>query len=302
MQLPQDAFGSDEGGHQPQSQTLPFLEVAELLGSKGLPVPEIYVEDLESGIILLEDLGDLELEQQLRHTPRSNWSQWYCRAIDLLAELHDRCGDLPDTSIVARRRFDRELLRWELDHFREWGLEALFGELDRDESATLRAAFTTVVREIEAMPSGFVHRDYQSKNLMVRKSGELALIDFQDAMIGPRVYDLVALLCDSYVSLDPELQSTMIERYASARRIDPAALRSEFWLVTIHRKLKDAGRFVYIDRVRGNPDFLRWYPQSLVYVGRAVACTPGFAPLQQLLINRIPGFPDHVSKPVSTRE
>jgi aminoglycoside/choline kinase family phosphotransferase len=302
MQLPENAFQSDEGGQHPDGARLPFLEVAELLASKGLPVPSIYVEDLANGIILLEDLGDLTFEQQLRRAPRAQWPRLYENAIDLLADLHERCVDLPGTSIVSRRSFDRELLDWELDHFREWGLEALLGPLDAAQAATLGEAFAAIVAEIEAMPYGFVHRDYQSKNLMVGPTGALTLIDFQDALLGPRAYDLVALLCDSYVSLDLGLQESMIDRYAALRRIDPAALRGEFWHVTLHRKLKDAGRFIYIDRVRKNPDFLQWYPQSLVYVGRATAQIPALEELERLLRATIPGFPDAVSKPASSME
>lgn len=302
MELPEDAFGSDEGGAQPESQRLPFLEVAELLRDKGLPTPKVYVEDLGNRVILLEDLGDTTLEQQLQRTPRREWTRWYERAIDLVAEVHDRCAELPPVSIASRRRFDRALLDWELDHFREWGLEAMFGPLDEDQTATIRDAFGKIADAIEAMPYGFVHRDYQSKNLMVRPRCELVLIDFQDALQGPRVYDLVALLCDSYVSLDAELQQAMLERYAALRRIDPRQLRQEFRWVTLHRKLKDAGRFVYIDRVRKNPDFLRWYPQSLVYVGRAAAEIPEAEPLFRLLQERIAGFPDNVEQPPSSME
>jgi aminoglycoside/choline kinase family phosphotransferase len=302
MQLPENAFQSDEGGEQLDSQRLPFLEVAELLESKGLPVPSIYVEDLENRIILLEDLGDVTFEQELRHAPRADWPRLYGNAIDLLVDLHDRCAELPSASIISQRSFDRKLLDWELDHFREWGLEALSGPLDTSQTATLREAFAEIVRNIEAMPYGFVHRDYQSKNLMVGPKGALTLIDFQDALLGPRAYDLVALLCDSYVSLDLGLQESMIDRYAALRRIDPEALRQEFWRVALHRKLKDAGRFIYIDRVRKNPDFLQWYPQTLVYVGRATTQIPGLEALERLLTATIPGFPDAVAKPASALE
>ena len=115
MQLPENVFQSDEGGEQPDSQRLPFLEIAELLESKGLPVPSIYVEDLENRIILLEDLGDATFEQHLRHAPKADWPRLYGNAIDLLADLHERCAELPSASIVSRRSFDRELLDWELE-------------------------------------------------------------------------------------------------------------------------------------------------------------------------------------------
>jgi len=302
MQLPEDAFGSDEGGKPAYGERLPFLEIAALLDSKGLPVPSVYVEDLDNGVILLEDLGDTTFEQHLRGTPRAEWRRLYGAAVDLLAELHERCASPSEPSIVSQRHFDRELIDWELDHFREWGLEAPFGTLDEAQRATLRAAFSKIGSAIEAMPKGFVHRDYQSKNLMVGPNGRLTLIDFQDALRGPRVYDLVALLCDSYVSLDLGLQESMIDRYAALRRIEPTELRREFWVVALHRKLKDAGRFIFIDRVRNNPDFLQWYAQSLLYVGRAIEQSPGFDGLRRLLEEAIPGFPDSVAKPASALE
>lgn len=302
MQLPEDLFRSDEGGTQPPPTRLPFLEVAELLRSRGLPVPRIYVEDLERGIVLLEDLGDVTLFDELNRVSPNEWPMHYERAVDLLAELHERCEALPDDSIVARRSFDRALLDWELDHFREWGLDAQFGTLQPNQAMELRRTFETIANRIEAMPQGFVHRDYQSKNLMIRPDGALALIDFQDALLGPRVYDLVALLCDSYVALDLGLQRSMIERYAALRRIDPEALHDEFWWVALQRKLKDAGRFIFIDRVRNNPDFLQWFPQSLVYVGRAAEQVAGMQSLSALLRHTIPGFPDAVSKPASCSE
>ena len=302
MQLPEDAFRSDEGGATLRPTRLPFLEVAELLASRGLPVPAIYAEDLDHGVVLLEDLGDMTLHEALARTRPGRRTELYGAAIDLLAELHARCEELPEESIVTRRRFDRALLDWELDHFRQWGLQALFGDLEPSDADTLQRAFATIADRIEAAPYGFVHRDYQSKNLMVRPDGALALIDFQDALIGPRVYDLVALLCDSYVALGIELQAAMIARYAALRRIDPDVLHREFWWVALHRKLKDAGRFVYIDRVRKNPSFLRWFPQSLVYVGRALERSPGLGSLDELLRRAIPGFPDAVVEPASSME
>lgn len=302
MQLPEDAFGSDEGGTQPATTRLPFLEIGELLAERAIPVPAVHAERLESGQIFLEDLGDTTFAEKLYQTPQSEWPTWYGRAVDLLVELHEACAVVLESSIVAQREYDLPLLRWELDHFREWGLEALFGSLGPDESAALERDFEAIATEMASMPSGFVHRDFQSKNLMVGPDDALTVIDFQDAMRGPRVYDLVALLCDSYLSIDPTLQKSMIQRYAAARRIETQTLEKEFWTVAIHRKLKDAGRFVFIDRVRGNPGFLEWFPQSLVYVGRALTHTNGFSSLQGLLETKIPGFPNAVDQPDACSE
>ena len=97
---------------------------------------------------------------------------------------------------------------------------------------------------------------------MVLPSGEQAVIDFQDALLGPRQYDLVALLRDSFVELEPELVEAMLRRYLDrlhaegGPRLDPGPFREVFDLLTVQRKLKDAGRFVFIDRVKKNPGFL----------------------------------------------
>ncbi len=96
---------------------------------------------------------------------------------------------------------------------------------------------------------------------MVRREGSdgdwrsLCWIDFQDALLGPRVYDLVALLNDSYQTFDRPFVEARLDEYVQAARLGAdrrAELGREFDRVTVQRKLKDAGRFVFIDRVKSN--------------------------------------------------
>src|SRR5205814_10663994 len=81
------------------------------------------------------------------------------------------------------------------------------------ELKTLRARFDAVSKELAAAPRSFTHRDYQSRNIMELPTGEQVVIDFQDALQGPRQYDLVALLRDSYVELDRPLIDKLLKRY-----------------------------------------------------------------------------------------
>jgi N-acetylmuramate 1-kinase len=301
MRLPEDALRSDEAAGSDRPSELPFIEVQRTLSGRGVPVPEILVDDTAGRVLLLEDLGDETFGERLARSPRSAWPGLYGEAIDLLARMHAACeGGLPEQGLAFRRRFDRELLRWELDHFREWGLEAVVGALAPPERAALDVAFDALTDELVALPTGFAHRDYQSRNLMWAPRG-LVVIDFQDALQGPRPYDLVALLCDSYVDLDLELQRGLIARYVQSRGWPASELpefERAFWTVAVQRKLKDAGRFVFIDRVRRNPDFLPHYPQSVRYAGRALRWL-GRDALVERIARALPGFPDVLGVPRS---
>lgn len=293
MHLPEAADTLTAGRAQAEA----FVDVQRLLVGKRIAVPAIFACDLDAGTMLLEDLGDETFGARLEHADLAAWPELYGAAIDLLADMHEACsppGD-PAASIAFRRSFEPTLVRFELDHFREHGLEALAGPLGAADRAELDGHFDALTAVIDALPKGFVHRDYQSRNLMWAPSGALTVIDFQDAMIGPAPYDLVALLCDSYVVLDAASQRTLLERYARRRGLSDqaqAACLRGFQLIAAQRKLKDAGRFVFLDRVRGNPDFLPFFTQSLRYADRALASLPELAPLRATLQRLLPGFPE----------
>ncbi|MBI2897231.1 MAG: phosphotransferase [Deltaproteobacteria bacterium] len=290
MQLPNDPLRSDEGGGRERTRELAFVNVQRCMKARGVPVPDVLLDASRShGKVLLQDLGDTTLEKRLGSIPAGGWAPEYDAAVDLLAELHDRMAQ-PDPACVAYgRHFDRALLRWELDHYREWGLEARLGITLASELRTrLDGAFDRLVDRLASLPMGFVHRDYQSRNLMIH-DGALWVIDFQDALMGPRIYDLVALLCDSYVDVAPALREREIERYAARRGLERGAVAAELHLVALHRKLKDSGRFVFIDRVKKNPDFLPHVPQSLEYVRRALRLATDVGDLREALAEAAPG-------------
>ena len=165
-------------------------------------------------------------------------------------------------------------------------------------SAPDRALFDEIAgrlaKRIAGLSRGFVHRDYQSRNLMVRDDGSLVWIDFQDALLGPRVYDLVALLNDSYQEFDRAFVEERLSEYAAARGLpkdDARAVILEFDLVTVQRKLKDAGRFVFIDKTKNNPSFLKFVTPTVrkvkVALSRLSATDKDMAALDALLLRTL---------------
>lgn len=275
MALADDPLKSDEVVDGDRPTNLPFLEVGDYLRRGGIPVPEVLHVDLARRSILLEDLGDQTLERALAHGGDKN--RLYTQAVELLADLHAWATRSPEPACIAfRRRFGPGLLTWEIEHFETWLLRNWANaRLSPAEEQVLEQFRRDLVDRLVGLPQGFVHRDYQSRNLMVQE-GRLRLIDFQDALQGPWVYDLVALLRDSYVPFTAEEVRGIQRRYLEARRERGLPTPSEeeteeaFHLQALQRKLKDAGRFVYIDRVKGNPKFLANIPRSLAYVREAL--------------------------------
>jgi N-acetylmuramate 1-kinase len=272
----------------------PFLEVRDLLEQRAIRVPELLAESCDTGWLLVQDLGDT-LAQHLEHSPADK-PALYQRAVRDLARAQRALASLPEDSIVRKRAFDVDLLRWEIDHFREWALDARGIQLDVEQRAVFAEAAEYLARTIASWPRGFVHRDYQSRNLMVIPNPEgnhdLGWIDFQDAMLGPRVYDLVALLGDSYQAFDRAFIDARLSEFCRELELDQGAeaeLQRQFDIVTVQRKLKDAGRFVFIERKNGNPSFLKFINPTIDKARASLARVADAPALQGLakLLDRI---------------
>jgi N-acetylmuramate 1-kinase len=264
----------------------PFLEVRELLAGAAVRVPRLFAEACAEGFLLVEDLGDTLAEHLVAHPGERE--RLYRKAVTELARAQQELDPLPADSVVRLRAFDRTLLGWELEHFWEWAIVA------RGRSTAERASFERalhfLVEAIVALPQGFVHRDYQSRNLLVTADdGALGWIDFQDALLGPRAYDLVALLCDSYQPFERTHVEARLDDYAHAQKLaksERLALGHEFDLLTVQRKLKDAGRFVFIEKQRADPSFLPFVAPTLAIVLSALerlAHVPELRPLTAIV-------------------
>jgi len=298
MRLAEDPLKSEEVVDGERPDTLPFIDVGTFLGRGGVPVPKVLHIDMDAGVIVLEDLGDTTIERAL--AAGADKRGLYVEAVGLMVRMQAWADREPDPSCIAfRRRFGHGLLRWELDHFHEWCLTEWTGRAPtKAETGELFAFYDVLVERLTSLPAGFVHRDFQSRNLMVT-DGRLRVIDFQDALQGPYLYDLAALLRDSYVSFDEAEVEDLHRVFIDARQGHglwaPGAdeLMEAFHMQALQRKLKDAGRFVYIDRVKHNPKFLANIPQSLAYAREALDHLPEYCSVREILAKYLP---DHLGK------
>lgn len=274
---------------------LPFLNILSHLSKAGVSVPRLYHYDQTAGLLYLEDFGDLTLSEACREASAVDLEARYTQAVDVLVQMQSAASSQTDLNCLAfHRSFDVPLLMWEFEHFLEYGVVARRGKpMCADDYLPIRAEFERMAELLASQPRVFVHRDYHSRNLMV--DGErLGVIDFQDALTGPATYDLASLLRDAYIELDEALIDRLIDRYldglAAHRHVwtNREAFRRLFDFTSIQRNLKAAGRFVYIDRVKGNPKFLADIPRVLNYVKRNLQKYPELDQLRKHLTPYVP--------------
>ena len=275
---------------------LPFVNVHRFLSAIAVPVPKIHVWDPGFGLMLLEDWGDLMLEGVVQTGDWARIRPLYEKCLDAMVRLQvEGTRQIGEGTIAYHQRFNVPLLVWEFDHFLEYGVDVRGGrEMEPADRKQVRAVFQKLAEEIEGQPRVLTHRDFHSRNVMVLPGDEIGLIDFQDALMGPVTYDLASLLRDAYVTLPEEMVDSLVEGFlsrrekAGAERLDHQTFRRMFDVCSIQRNLKAAGRFVFIEKKKGNPKFLKHIPPVLAYVKRNLAKYPELVPALEALRKYVP--------------
>ncbi len=274
---------------------LPYINILNHLRICRVPVPRLHHYDPAAGLLILEDLGDTTLEECVRSRGIIPSLPLYRKAVEELLTLQlvgtqKRC----EHCMAFRYSFDVEKLMWELNFFLEHTVQGYFGRsLKTADGARIRHHFERLCRFIAEQPRFFTHRDYHSRNLMVHK-GNIGIIDFQDARLGPLQYDLCSLLRDAYVRLPEEVVDELIVLYLDGKdriegtRSDRADFRKIFDWVSIQRNLKAAGTFGYMATVKGKERYLRYLPDTFGYVRENLAKYPELQDLRSALGTCLP--------------
>jgi aminoglycoside/choline kinase family phosphotransferase len=269
---------------------MPFVSIARLLATVPLPVPRILHHSNALGILGLEDLGDVTLQAHLGAASPAEHAALYRQAVTLIVRMQQRAEELRSDEYPAYRiAFDVEKLTWELEFFVKHYLVAYKGAtFSADEREQLRTEWSGIVEELAGEPRVLCHRDYHSRNLMLHH-GQLYMIDFQDARMGPDTYDLASLLRDSYVDLMPQQVDELIAFFLALKGISghDEAFRRRFDLMALQRNLKALGTFGYMTTSRNNTVYIQYIPRTLTYVTANLAKYPRFERLRHLLEPRL---------------
>ena len=199
-----------------REENLAFLEFSRHFRRHGLPVPEIYAQDLEQGAYLEQDFGDTTLFELLsKHRSGENIDpevvEAYRKVVAILPRFQIEAGrDLNYDVSYPRSSFDRQSIAWDLNYFKYYFLRLAgipFNEQALEDDFDRLANFL-----LKAEGNYFMYRDFQSRNIMLR-GGQPFFLDYQGGRKGALQYDIASLLYDAKADLPPALRQELLDLY-----------------------------------------------------------------------------------------
>ncbi|MFC4291993.1 aminoglycoside phosphotransferase family protein [Sphingorhabdus arenilitoris] len=238
----------------PHEDPRPFINLAKYLIQLGLRAPAIWGQDLERGILLLEDFGDMQMRMYLDENPQEE-RDIYRQAIGALIQLSDK----PPAPVPP---YDMDAYMREVRLLTEWYMPAMNLPFDEAEYEELwKSALVALAQEKRKVT---VLRDYHSENIMLldnaRKGAGQGIIDFQDALVGHPAYDLVSILQDARRDVSPELEREMLEYYQDQTGAG-ADFEYHYALLGAQRNTKIIGIFTRLWKRDGKARYLDFLPR-----------------------------------------
>jgi len=256
-----------------------WIRIGRFLKSKGIPVPEIHAVDPFSGWAVMEDLGDLSLQEHIRNTPSpEDRVEIYQHVIDQLVRFSTRGIRGFDLTWAYQGPIYNEalILKRECGYFLEAFVHRYLGIAFPGER--LENEWQHIARRaLENAEFGLMHRDFQSRNIMVAGKG-IFFIDFQGARVGPIQYDLASLLIDPYVDLPVFMQEQLLafamNRLAEKRSFTLRRFLEGYGCCALCRNLQALGAFAHLSRVKGKTVFETYIPPAVKSLSRLVDALP----------------------------
>lgn len=273
-----------------------YLDVTNLFIVSGLPVAPILDFDESVGAIAIADFGDRILREELLASTEERREGLIDSAIDLIPRIQAATNTAFGlNSIASRLKFDVEKLTWELKFFKEHYFTTLKRQPLADaENSAISSEFLELSQELEQRATVLCHRDFHAANLMLDDTGELKIIDHQDARLGSVAYDLVSLLLDRVTEPpSPDWLASKRTRFLNGREqlglphIKEEAFAEEFRLQTVQRCLKAAGTFSYQSANRGKTYFIPFIKPMFSIVLRAAENLGRFPVLRRVLAREV---------------
>jgi aminoglycoside/choline kinase family phosphotransferase len=256
--------------HDVREENAAFLEFSRHFRRHGLPVPEIYGEDLSQGAYLEEDLGDTSLFEFLSQdragediTPQV--AEAYRKVVAVLPRFQVEAGrDLNYKVCYPRASFDRQSIAWDLNYFKYYFLR--LAGIPFNEQA-LEDDFSRLTKFLLSAPHDyFLYRDFQSRNIMLR-DGQPFFLDYQGGRKGALQYDIASLLYDAKADLPPELRQKLLDHYlvqlAGYLKLDRDVFMQHYYAYVYVRIMQALGAYGFRGFYERKAHFLQSVPYAL---------------------------------------
>ncbi len=245
-----------------------FYYICNHLKAKGIGTPEIYEYRGDRGWFILEDVGDVHLQDEalkLKHDP-VKLEELYKKVLVLLPLIQVKGAQGFDAGKIHSVPYDNNfVLKWESGYFFHSFIK---GYLNLGISEDfLKDEFNELADKLSPVENSFfLYRDFQSKNIMI-KDQQIHFLDFQGGRKGPLHYDLASLLLDPYVDINDNLRHTLMEYYlkqlASHISVDKELFTSEYPFIALHRAMQILGAFGYLSTVKRRDHFKEFIPSAI---------------------------------------
>jgi aminoglycoside/choline kinase family phosphotransferase len=256
--------------HDIREENVAFLEFSRHFRRHGLPVPEIYAEDLDNGAYLEEDLGDTTLFEFLSNNRAGEniapqVVEAYRKVVAVLPRFQIEAGrDLNYTVCYPRASFDRQSIAWDLNYFKYYFLRLVgipFSEQALEDDFGRLTKFL-----LSAGRDHFLYRDFQSRNVMLRDRRPFFL-DYQGGRKGALQYDIASLLYDAKADLPPELRQQLLDHYinclAGLIEIEPKVFMQHYYAYVYVRIMQALGAYGFRGFYERKAHFLQSVPYAL---------------------------------------
>jgi len=228
-----------QAGELGKKEAYSYYKIGKYLKENQIPVPEIFDYDEELGLLFVEDLGDLRLYDIVDSDIKT---YYYKKAIENLVKFQGLIKHFDPSWSYDLITYDLQFL-WEKEvlYFKEWYVErykneALFYDYLNELKICLQHSLNFKHKVL-------LHRDYQSKNLMIKK-GKIYIIDFQGTRIGPPWYDLASLLYDPYLK-DWDLDiDKFLDYYIELSGYDETSVISQVYYFAVVRLMQALAAYV----------------------------------------------------------
>ena len=257
-----------------REENVAFLEFSRHFRRRGLPVPEIYAEDLSHGAYLEEDFGSTTLFEFLSDhrngaTIAPEAVEAYRKVVAVLPRFQVEAGrDLNYKVCYPRASFDRQSIAWDLNYFKYYFLR--LAGIPFNEQA-LEHDFSRLTKLLlSASRDYFLYRDFQSRNIMLRKSlneDQPFFLDYQGGRKGALQYDIASLLYDAKADLPPDLRQQLLEHYLDSLSgfldLDRSAFMQYYYAYVYVRIMQALGAYGFRGFYERKEHFLQSVPYAL---------------------------------------